>query len=160
MHGKAVLFGDTEIAAQILQTSSPSEIKGLGRKVRGFKEKTWEKHRVEIMYEHNLAKFSQNDHLKAALLGTGTRTMVEASPSDRIWGIGLHERKARGRAPATWPGQNLLGQVLDCVRETLREEEERQLLLYKRKKKPTERRVKADPVKERENGKQILYPRG
>ena len=80
------------------------------------------------MFKHNLAKFSQNEHLRQALFATGNRSMVEASPSDTIWGIGLHENAARRQEPERWPGLNLLGQVLDRVREKLREEEEEERL--------------------------------
>lgn len=121
MHSKAVLFGDHAIAEEILKTTSPMKIKQLGRQVRGFKEKTWKNARVDIMYQHCFAKFAQNEHLKEALMRTKDKAMVEASPSDAVWGIGLNEDKARRRAPETWRGQNLLGQVLDRVREELRE---------------------------------------
>jgi len=124
MYDKAVLFGDYEVAEKILKTTSPMKIKQLGRQVKGFKDKTWKKHRLDSMYRHCFAKFSQNEHLKEALLRTGNKQMVEASPSDRVWGIGLNEDVARRRAPDTWPGQNLLGQVLNNVREELRRQGE------------------------------------
>jgi len=72
------------------------------------------------MYNHCFAKFSQNKHLKDYIVGTGDRSVVEASPSDFIWGIGLDEEAARQQAPETWPGLNLLGKVLERVRDDLR----------------------------------------
>lgn len=118
MHGKALLFKDEEVAAQILKTSDPGTIKYLGRQVRDFKDKEWKRHRETIVYRNNLAKFSQNEHLLEALMAT-TGLLVEASPYDRIWGIGLHEKDARKIPEAKWKGLNLLGKILTRVREDL-----------------------------------------
>ena len=123
MHSKALLFGDEEIAAQILETSSPRKMKSLGRKVRGFDDKMWNRHRERIVYEHNVAKFSQNEKLLRVLLKTGDRELVEASPQDAIWGIGLHESDAVRCTVDRWPGLNLLGKALMRVRATLAETE-------------------------------------
>ena len=120
MHSKALLFEDEEPASKILEAVSPRQMKTLGRKVKGFDDKIWRRHREKIVYEQNLAKFSQNEHLLRALMQTGERVLVEASPSDRIWGIGLHERDAVRCKKSRWPGQNLLGKAIMRVRETLR----------------------------------------
>ena len=120
MAEKARLFGDEEHRTSILAAAHPREQKRLGRQVRGFSSKRWIAARLEIVQRGNLAKFSQDEELLAALLATGERVLAEASPSDRIWGIGLKDSDPRALDPAQWPGQNLLGNVLMRVREILR----------------------------------------
>lgn len=119
MHGKAVLFGDGEIAAQILAVASPREHKALGRKVRGFDEKVWRAHREAIVQAASRAKFTQNPELLRALLATRGTELVEASPFDRIWGVGLSADDPRIDDPANWRGPNLLGRILTRVRDEL-----------------------------------------
>lgn len=119
MAGKARLFGDLEILEQILKAPEPKTAKALGRKVRGFDDQLWKANARRIVTEGNLAKFGQNESLKAFLLGTGSQILVEASPSDRIWGIGLGSSDPRANDPATWLGTNLLGFALMDVREAL-----------------------------------------
>lgn len=119
MDGKALLFGDKAIAEQIMQARSPRKMKALGPKVRHFKEGVWKANRVSIVRKNNVAKFTQNEKLCQALLKT-TGLLAEASPSDKIWGIGLNESKAKVTDPSKWPGLNLLGQVLTDVREEIR----------------------------------------
>ena len=118
MHGKALLFEDNAVAEQILATRDPRTIKALGRKVKGFNEKVWKKHRENIVYCNNRAKFTQNDHLLWALVET-TGTLVEASPSDRIWGIGMSVKNDKHLNPLEWNGLNLLGFALMKVRDEL-----------------------------------------
>ena len=117
MHGKALLFEDQATAQLILEAKSPREMKALGRKVGSFSEKIWKKNRWDIVYRNSVAKFAQNPHLYEALMSTAGKQLVEASPSDRVWGIGLHEKNARKIAPNKWPGLNLLGDILTQVRD-------------------------------------------
>jgi len=119
MHGKAVLFGDLETARRILASKSPKTQKALGRKVQGFDEQLWRRERERIVYEGNHAKFTQNSELLKALLGTVGTELVEASPLDRIWGVGLSEEDPRIQDPSQWRGQNLLGKVLTRLRDDL-----------------------------------------
>jgi ribA/ribD-fused uncharacterized protein len=119
MHGKALLFGDAEVAAQILATRAPREHKALGRKVRGFDDAVWKREREAIVYRASRAKYTQNPELLAALLATGRRELVEASPFDRIWGIGLAADHPDAEVPAKWRGQNLLGKILTRLRDEL-----------------------------------------
>jgi ribA/ribD-fused uncharacterized protein len=119
MHQKALLFGDDEIAYLILQEENPKEQKKYGRMIKGFDKATWDKNCLAIVYEGNLAKFSQNEDLKAALLLTGDRIMVEASPLDNIWGIGLDENAEGIEDPSYWLGLNLLGQAITLVKNQL-----------------------------------------
>jgi len=119
MAGKARLFGDAEVLARILESNSPRAHKALGRKVRHFDAARWEQAREQIVYEGNRAKFTQNPTLLKALLATAGTELVEASPLDRIWGVGLSEDDPRIRNPARWRGLNLLGKVLTRLREDL-----------------------------------------
>lgn len=118
MYYKAILFNDTNIAKLILNTSNPRTIKDLGRKVKDFNQVEWDKVKENIVMNANMAKFSQNQQLLQILKNT-TGLLVEASPYDKIWGIGLSEKEARQIKPTSWPGQNLLGSILTRVRDTL-----------------------------------------
>lgn len=119
MAEKARLFGDEAVRAQILSTRSPATIKSLGRKVHGFRDDVWCEHRFDIVVLGNRAKFEQNTALCGRLLDTGTRILVEASPRDRIWGIGLGAGDPRAENPLEWRGLNLLGFALVQVRAEL-----------------------------------------
>ena len=122
MYFKALLFEDTEIAEQIKLAKEPGKQKALGRKVRRFDEASWVANREAIVLDINRAKFRQNKGLRRKLFQTGTRFLVEASPLDTIWGIGLDADAARQTPPHEWPGQNLLGKIVTQVREELRAE--------------------------------------
>jgi ribA/ribD-fused uncharacterized protein len=119
MASKARLFGDDEVAAEILAAHDPSVVKALGRKVRGFDEDTWKRHRLDLVTEGNVAKFSQDAALRAHLLSTGDAVLVEASPLDRIWGIGLASDHPDASEPRRWKGLNLLGFALMRARARL-----------------------------------------
>lgn len=123
MYQKAMLFDDTEIATQILKTGNPKMQKVLGRKVKNFEEAIWVAERERIVYEGNYHKFSQNPDLKEALLATKGKTIVEASPLDKIWGIGLSEDDERAHNRKQWRGLNLLGVVLTKLRDDFLKEE-------------------------------------
>ena len=120
MAEKARLFGDEAIRAKIVASSAPREHKALGRRVTGFDHAVWERARLDIVVRGNLAKFGQNPAMLAALLATGDRLLVEASPLDRIWGVGLRADDPRIHDRANWNGQNLLGEALMRVRTELR----------------------------------------
>ena len=119
MHGKAVLFDDAEIAAQILATPEPRAHKALGRKVRGFDDARWKRAREDIVHAGSRAKFTQDEALRAALLATAGTELVEASPLDRIWGIGLASSSPDALDRTRWRGQNLLGKILTRLRDEL-----------------------------------------
>jgi ribA/ribD-fused uncharacterized protein len=123
MFSKAMLFGDADVAARVLDAGHPNEAKTLGRVVRGFDEETWAGNRYDIVVAGSVAKFGQNDDLRAYLLGTGNRVLVEASPLDRVWGIGLTADDERARSPDRWLGLNLLGYALMDAREKLRKDD-------------------------------------
>jgi ribA/ribD-fused uncharacterized protein len=112
MAEKARLFGDEAARAHILEAPSPAAAKALGRKVRGFDEGRWQAARFAIVVAGSEAKFRQNAKLGAFLVETGERVLVEASPRDRIWGIGLAADDPRAKDPDQWRGSNLLGFAL------------------------------------------------
>ena len=120
MHQKALLFGDNEIAELIMQESNPREQKKYGRMIKGFDKAIWDKNCLAIVYEGNLAKFTQNEQLKLSMLSTGDRIFVEASSFDHIWGIGLDENAEGIEDPSYWLGLNLLGQALTLVKQQLK----------------------------------------
>ncbi len=119
MYHKALMFRDAHTAAAILHTSDCGRIKRLGRNVANFNEAAWNARADDVVFRGNMLKFGQNQSLRAALMATGTRTLVEASPSDAIWGIGMTARDARNKPHSYWPGQNRLGKVLTRVRAAL-----------------------------------------
>ncbi|MGI0118210.1 NADAR family protein [Zooshikella sp. RANM57] len=121
MAEKARLFNDPKCQEKILATSHPGEAKRLGRKIVGFDEKVWRDNRFDIVTNGNLAKFSQNPELQHYLLSTQARVLVEASPVDRIWGIGLAADHPDATDPTQWQGDNLLGFALMAVRQHLLE---------------------------------------
>ena len=121
MWKKARLFGDSAVAAAILKTNDAGEAKELGRKVRGFNEPPWIRHRDGVVRAGNLAKFAQHATLGDYLLSIGADVIAEASPVDAIWGIGVRSTDPRARDPRRWPGLNLLGFGLMWVRKTRRE---------------------------------------
>ena len=112
MAGKARLFGDDAIVEQVLAAPSPRAAKALGRRVRGFDQTVWEAHRFDLVVAGNVAKFGQHPDLRDYLLDTRDRVLVEASPVDRIWGIGLAAGDPAASDPARWRGLNLLGFAL------------------------------------------------
>ena len=116
MASKARLFGDDSTLPAILSTDDPREHKRFGRQVRHFDNDTWLNERENIAFRGNLAKFSQNESLRLALLHTGERRLAEASPYENIWGIGLRASDPRASSPHTWRGSNLLGQTVEHVR--------------------------------------------
>lgn len=120
MAEKARLFGDERVRERILRTDDPAQAKALGREVAGFDRLRWDVQRERIVTAGNAAKFAQNPALGAFLLGTARLVLVEASPVDRIWGIGLAENHPDALRPEAWLGLNLLGFALMCVRDRLR----------------------------------------
>lgn len=119
MAEKARVFGDDAALERIMATTSPREQKGIGRRVKGFEATVWNSVCRGVVYRGNLAKFEQNARFGGALLKTGGRTIVEASPLDAIWGIGLSKDDPRALQPAQWLGTNWLGVAIMQVRDEL-----------------------------------------
>lgn len=120
MAEKARLFGDAEAERRVLAAGHPAEAKKAGRLVRGFDEAVWERERFRIVVEGSVHKFAAHADLRGFLLGTGDRVLVEASPVDRVWGIGLAAGDEGAGDPERWRGPNLLGFALMGARERLR----------------------------------------
>jgi ribA/ribD-fused uncharacterized protein len=120
MTAKALLFGDAGMAAKIPSAPHPREAKALGRQVRGFSEERWAEHRFDLVVAGNVAKFGQHPELRDYLLTTGDRVLVEASPRDRVWGIGMAASNDLAMSPERWRGLNLLGFALMEARHQLR----------------------------------------
>ena len=119
MAEKAKLFGDAETLRRVLLATDPAEAKALGRTVSGFDDEVWVKNRWRIVVDANQHKFSQNLAMREFLAGTENHTLVEASPYDTVWGIGLKADSPAALHPAQWLGLNLLGYALMEVRATL-----------------------------------------
>jgi ribA/ribD-fused uncharacterized protein len=120
MAKKAELFNDNEVLAKIIKADSPAKAKKLGREVKNYDDKLWLTRRYEIVKQGNYHKFSQNAALKTFLLNTKDRILVEASPVDPIWGIGMASDHKDVLNPEKWKGLNLLGFALMEVRDELK----------------------------------------
>ncbi len=121
MFYKAVFFDDYDIAGKIMETVLPSEQKKLGRKVKDFDVDKWGVAAKHIVYAGSFHKYTQNPELFLQLVNTHSTTLVEASPYDKIWGIGLHDEDPRAFSRDTWQGLNWLGEVLTELRGDLME---------------------------------------
>lgn len=119
MARKALLFNDQEILEQILEAKTAAKAKKLGRLVKNWDQKLWESERCNIVVKGNYLKFSQHPELKEFLLQTQSRVIVEASPLDKIWGIGMGKDHESAADPVNWKGENLLGFCLMEVRDRL-----------------------------------------
>ena len=117
---KAKLFEDNETLNEIIKAKTPQEYKKLGRKVKNYNNKIWNEKKFDIVVNGNMLKFSQNEELKNFLLSTNNKILAEASPYDKIWGIGIGEDDKDAYNIDKWKGENLLGKALMKVREELR----------------------------------------
>ena len=128
MYQKAMTFGDDATATKILEAETPKEQKELGRQVKHFDSKVWNGRREAVVEQGNYLKLTQAnvsssiETLRERLLATGDRELVEASPEDRLWGIGFSAEDAPNTPREQW-GQNLCGKILMRVRDRLQQEE-------------------------------------
>lgn len=120
MAGKARLFQDAEAERRVLAAGHPAQAKKAGRLVRGFDEEKWARERFALVTEGSIHKFTAHPDLREFLLNTGDRVLVEASPLDRVWGIGLPADAEAAGDPRRWRGPNLLGFALMEARSRLR----------------------------------------
>ena len=118
-----MLFKTMKTHDLIMNTTDQHEMKKLGRLVKGFDSKIWDEKKHDIVLKGNIAKFTQNDKLKEYILKTQDKIIVEASPYDNIWGIGIREDHKNATKPNLWSGKNLLGFILMEVRDIIQEME-------------------------------------
>lgn len=121
MSEKARLFNDFDVMSRILKTNDPALQKKIGRSVKNFDKKKWEENARQIVFTGNYAKFNQNADLKEQLLATGDKIIVEASPWDCIWGVGLAASDEKIFDPKNWRGTNWLGEAIMEVRKILKQ---------------------------------------
>ena len=119
MYRKAILMNDNNTADRILDSVIPRFQKSLGRSIRNFDGELWDKHKFDIVVRGNVLKFSQNVILLKEMKKSGDKIFVEASPYDKIWGIGLDENTAKNLSEEKWKGENLLGKALVKAREII-----------------------------------------
>ncbi len=127
MAEKARTFGDKAVLAAIMKTKDPSDAKALGRQIQGWSDAVWQSVRFQAVCRGSFEKFRQNEDLALELISTGDRLIVEASPYDKIWGVGLDETAAArwyldqtvDGGPVNWPGLNLLGKAIMVARSML-----------------------------------------
>ena len=120
MYQKAILFGDQESAVAIMKADHPREHQSIGRTVKGYDQDIWNKHKYEIVCNASMLKFTQHPKLLLLLLDTGDRLFVEASPNDKVWGIGMRETDQGVEDESNWKGENLLGKALTETRDFIR----------------------------------------
>ena len=119
MAKKAKLFNDETTYINIVKSKTPKEAKAYGRQVKNFDNDIWEENAFNIVVQGNFEKFSQNEQIKKILIDTYPHILVEASPVDKVWGIGLSSDDKKASNPLEWEGENYLGFALMKVRETL-----------------------------------------
>lgn len=122
MGQKALLFNDFETMEKILSTTNPKQIKALGREVKNFNANEWDNAKYSVVLNGNFYKFTQNEEMLKILISTENKILVEASPFDKIWGIGLSEDEENVDNPNHWKGQNLLGFALMEVRDAIKKD--------------------------------------
>jgi ribA/ribD-fused uncharacterized protein len=120
MYYKALTFNDQENLKKIMATSDPQLQKKLGRLVKGYDDTIWANKRFDVVVQGNYLKFGQNKKLKEELLSTGDKVLVEASPYDKIFGIGLGPTDERILDEKNWDGLNLLGKAIMKARELIK----------------------------------------
>lgn len=122
MAEKARLFKDNRMLKNIMSSTEPRDQKRYGRLIKGFDERKWSSVRYNVVLRGTIEKYRQNKHLLAKLMETGNLTFVEASPNDKIWGIGMRSDDPNATHPGKWLGKNLLGKAITEAREILRKE--------------------------------------
>jgi len=125
MVAKAKHFDDDKILEKMLKTDNPKEVKALGRRVKNFNDESWDKVKEDIVTKANYLKFKQNSDLLKILMEHKDLILVEASPVDKIWGIGLHFSDNKVLDESKWRGKNLLGKCIMKARDLILKEEEK-----------------------------------
>lgn len=116
MWKKALAFGDEDTAEKIITSYDPRKQKSLGRQVKNFVPAQWDAISRDVMFRAHMAKYERYTHLRDRLLATGATTLVEASPYDKLWGIGLDQNDPRALNSEEWLGKNWLGYILTDIK--------------------------------------------
>ena len=119
MFQKAMLFNDIDVAELIMEQKSPRKQKFLGRQVRGFDQTVWLEQCEDIMVPALVSKFTQDTYSLNCMLSSVGTIIVEASPTDTVWGIGMTKDDPKATDPTKWNGTNLLGKVLMRARDII-----------------------------------------
>lgn len=120
MFFKAHAFDDVESAAAILATQSPREQKAIGRAVKNFDSKIWDSVCIDVVTRILVCKFRASPYLKDVLLNTKNKHIVEASPFDTVWGIGMGVKNPDILDVSAWKGKNYLGICLMHTRAIIK----------------------------------------
>lgn len=121
MAEKARLFKDADAEQSIMSSTDPRMMKKIGRDIRNFNQNIWDMYKYSIVFAGNMFKYKSNCELSHFLVSTSPCILVEASPVDRVWGVGLSMHDYRIDNPVAWKGTNLLGFALMHVRDELME---------------------------------------
>lgn len=113
MYWKAVTFNDNETAKKIHEETDPKECKALGRLIKNFDSEKWDEVKYRIVKRASYLKFSQSPDLKEWMIMCSGFEFVEASPYDKIWGVGLGQDDPLIYDKNNWQGKNLLGMCLN-----------------------------------------------
>jgi len=124
---KAWFFGDDAALKKIMVSNQPVEQKAIGRSVRGLKGGKWDAEDKalwdsvcdDLVFAGLVLKFEQDARARRTLASSGNRVLVEGSPRDRIWGVGIDWRDARIEDERNWLGTNRLGKALGRTRDVL-----------------------------------------
>lgn len=119
MYRKAETFQDLDVMEKIEHTFDPRKLKELGRQVKNYNDDIWNRIRYAVVFQACLKKFSFFEDLGDLLISTGDSILVEASPYDATWGIGMGTDTPGWDDQTRW-GKNLLGKVLMDVRTVLK----------------------------------------
>ena len=125
MVGKAHLFGDEEAKEKIWKLDHPADQQMAGRRVKNYNQEKWDEKKFDIVVRGNVYKFMSNPDLKKQLLATGDKIIVEGSPTDTVWGVGLHYANSKIEDEKNWDGENLLGKAIMKARELINLEDEK-----------------------------------
>jgi ribA/ribD-fused uncharacterized protein len=129
MYHKALLFKDYEMATKIIEEKIPQNQQDLGRQVQNFNPEAWDANARKIVYNGNYLKFTQHGSLREKFLHTAPLTLVEASPTDLIWGIGFAAQSSEIHDRSKWRGKNWLGETLTTLRDDIIGEKAKYVLL-------------------------------
>lgn len=125
---KAKLFGDHATLEKIMNARGPWNTQGefnayprdqkeFGRRVENFEFAKWDAVNMDIVFRANAARYQNDEQFWEMLRHTGDRLIVEASPYDTVWGIGLDVDHPDAFNKVAWRGENRLGRVLTSVRD-------------------------------------------